>query len=236
MNKIFISAAFIISALLAGNSFAADAPVATTSPVTKIAQEANKVPERPEGIITNKLVTNAPLPSDFVLGKKDAPVVMIEYASLTCPHCAHFYATIMPELQKKYIDTGKVRYILRQFPLNDPALKGAMLVNCVGKESSERYYLFNKVLFDAQNKWAFDGDWQSGLATIASVGGVSNEQFLACINSTDGETEVLKAKMEATNELKVPHTPYFFIGGEAYNEDITIENISRFIDAKLAKK
>ncbi len=239
MKKLFASSVFAISILFANTSFAAESLASPPSPAKKIATEAGKAheePALPQGIITNKIISDAPLPSDHVLGNKDASVIIIEYASLSCPHCAHFFGSIMPDIQKKYIDTGKIRYILRQYPLNEPALRGAMLVNCMGEQSTEKYYLFNKVLFDSQSKWAFDGNWQSALETISAVGGVSKEQFNACINNTPRETAALKIKMEAMNELKIPHTPYFFIGGEAYNGEITLEALSQLIDSKLTKK
>ncbi len=231
MNKLLLGAALIINAFLANVTFAADIGSSKAMPT---AAEAIKLPQ---GIISHRLVADAPLPSDFVLGSKDAPVVMIEYASLSCPHCAAFYVSIMPDIQKNYIDTGKVRYILRQFPLNEPAFRGAMLVECIGeKDGADKYYLFNKVLFDAQSKWAFDGNWQSGLEKISAIGGVGKEQFTACINDKKLEEKVLKDKKEALDELKVPHTPYFFIGGEAYNGEKTLPDMSKFIDSKLLKK
>jgi protein-disulfide isomerase len=180
------------------------------------------------------LIKDAPLPGDFVMGKASAPIIMIEYASLSCPHCAHFNSTTLPELEKKYIDTGKMRYILRQFPLNEPALKGAMLLDCVGEQDKAKYYVFAKVLFDSQDKWAFDANYMTGLETIAGVGGVSKEQFQHCTNDTDREMKVLKVKKAANDELKVPHTPYIFIDGLVYEGDRTIENMSKFIDARLA--
>lgn len=237
MKKLFISSVFAMSVLFSGAAFSADTPAAApAAPTTSIADGINKKPALPQGVIANPIISDAPLPTDHVLGNKDAKVIMIEYASLSCPHCAHFYTAMMPDIHKKYIDTGKIRYILRQYPLNEPALRGAMLVTCLGEESTEKYYLFNKVLFDAQGKWAFDGNWQAALETIAAVGGVSKEKFNSCITDTAVETKVLKSKMEATNDLKIPHTPYFFIGGEAYNGEITLDGISKFIDSKLEKK
>lgn len=237
----FVSTFLAIYALFSSVAFAADTPSPQTpavqsSPAVKPTADTSQKPELPHGVIESKLISDAPLPSDFVMGKKDAPVVMVEYASLSCPHCAHFSASVMPDIQKKYIDTGKVRYVLRQFPLNEPAMHGAMLVTCMGEQDSEKYYMFSKVLFDSQSKWAFDGGWQSALETIAAVGGVSKEQFNSCINNTERESTILKSKMAAMNELKVPHTPYLFIAGEAYNDPMTVEAVSKFIDAKLAKK
>lgn len=249
MKKILVSSVFAASLLFSAIAFSADnaaapatpapaatpaAAPATTSPATPAT--ADKKPETPQGISTNPVIADAPIPSDHVLGNKDAKVIMIEYASLSCPHCAHFFNALMPDIQKKYIDTGKIRYILRQYPLNEPALRAAMLVECMGEQGNEKYYLFNKVLFDAQSKWAFDGNWQSALETIAGVGGVSKDQFNACITDSKRETAVLKEKLQAMNELKVPHTPYFYIGGEAYNGEISLEALSKFIDDKIAKK
>lgn len=194
-----------------------------------------KVTKDSGGKSTSSLILDAPLKSDYAMGSEKAPVVMVEYASLSCPHCAHFSSGVLPELQKKYIETGKLRYVLRQFPLNEPALKGAMLVECVGEQSTEKYFLFSKVLFDAQNKWAFDGNFLSGLENIAMVGGLNREQFQGCINNTDREVRILNAKKLAVDELKIPHTPYIFIAGEVYSGNLSAEDVSAFIDAKLAQ-
>lgn len=186
-------------------------------------------------IVNSYLVKDAPLKSDRVLGKRNAPVVLIEYASLSCPHCAAFSTGILPELEKKYINTGKVAYILRQFPLNEPAMRGAMLVDCAGNASEAQYYVFSRVLFEAQNRWAFDTNFMSGLETIAGVGGMGKQQFQNCVNNKDHEMQLLKAKKRDNDELKIPHTPYIIINGEVYEGAHTIEEISRFIDVKLAQ-
>jgi protein-disulfide isomerase len=199
--------------------------------------EANmKVLAGSGGKVTQSVITDAPLMSDFVMGKDTAPLVVIEYASLSCPHCAHFSNSVLPELEKRYIETGKIRYILRQFPLNEAALKGAMLLDCVGAQDEKKYYTFSRVLFDAQSKWAFDANYMSGLETIASVGGLTKDQFMNCMNNTDRETRILRAKKDTMDNLKIPHTPYIYVGDEIYEGDRTIEQLSAFIDAKLAEK
>lgn len=187
------------------------------------------------GMSTSALILDAPISGDYVLGDAKAPIVMVEYASMSCPHCAHFSNTVLPEIEKKYIETGKLRYILRQFPLNESALKAAMLLVCIGDQNSNKYYTFSKVLFDAQNKWAFEANYLSNLETIAAVGGISKDQFNNCVNNTDREMRVLKIKQKATEDLKLPHTPYIFIGGEVFAGDRSIEAVSQFIDAKLAR-
>ncbi len=144
------------------------------------------------------LLADAPLPADYYLGKIDAPVTLVEYASFSCPHCAAFHSDVYPTLKEEYIDKGKLLYILRPFPLNEPALKASMLVDCVGeKEGAERYYTFAKVLFNAQKKWAFDHQFLDSLKTFAKVGGVDGETFDACVNDNAREIKLLKVKLDA---------------------------------------
>ena len=232
--------ALAVSSLLVTSAFAADAnkPIKNdTSPIKPYqgAQSAEPDIKAAAAKVTSSLITAAPLPDDHVMGKKDAPLTLVEYASLTCPHCAHFSNAIMPELIKKYVETGKMRYILRQFPLNEAALKATLLVDCVGENNNERYFTFNKVLFDAQRKWAYDGNYMSGLETIATVGGVSKEQFEACLNDTERETKILKAKKLANDELKIPGTPYLVLNGEIVEKERnSVEDMSKLIDEKLA--
>jgi len=238
MRKI-VSATVLTLALYAFPAIAEDAPAAgpaaRAADVTPVPGNSSE-PDLKNPGKNSYVIKDAPLPNDFVMGKKTAPIVIIEYASLSCPHCAHFSNAVLPDLQKQYIETGKVKYVLRQFPLNEPALKGAMLVECVGEKDQSKYFLFSKVLFDAQNKWAFDGNYLSGLETIANVGGMNKEQFQQCVTSTDRETQVLKEKKLADTELKIPHTPYIFIDGEVYNGPHTIEDVGKFIDERLTLK
>lgn len=218
-------------------SFAATATFAADIPKDMTMLGSPSAPVKPlVGKVDNTLIADAPLPSDFVLGKKSAKIVVVEYASLSCPHCAHFSNVVLPELQKKYIDTGKIRYVLRQFPHNEPAFKGAMLVHCVGEKDREKYFTFTRVLFDAQNKWAFDGGFEQNLQSIAAVGGVSAEEFKACMDNTKLETQLLQDKKQASDELKIDGVPAFFIGGEVYSGERSLEAISKFIDAKISKK
>lgn len=230
----------LISSLALADSAKKEAPQTVAKQAKETPADTSRDPhlkvlEGSGGIAKSSLITGAPIRGDYVMGKDTAPLIMVEYASLSCPHCSHFSNTVLPELEKKYIDTGKMRYILRHFPLNEPALKAAMLTECVGEQSQSRYYIFSRVLFDAQNKWAFDGNYMSGLETIANVGGLSKEEFMNCLNNTDREMRILKIKKEATDELKVPHTPYIFIGGEVYEGERTVPAVSQFIDAKLAQ-
>jgi len=220
--------AFSLLVSSAAVAMAAEAPAPFSEPNLKLPKDSG-------GLVNSKLISDAPLPSDFSMGKKTAQLNLIEYASLSCTHCAHFSAKVLPDLQKKYIETGKVRYIMRPFPLNEPALKGAMLLDCLGEQDGSKYYTFARVLFDAQNKWAFDSNFLTNLETIAAVGGVSKEQFAGCTNSTDRESKLLKAQKLAKEEIKIPHTPYIIIGNEIYAGERSPEAIGAFIDKKLAE-
>lgn len=199
------------------------------------AQAATFAEQAASLVDSNWMLSKAPLSTDYAMGKADAPVKIIEYASLTCPHCADFANKHFEALKKKYIDTGKVLYILRPFPLNEPALKAATLVDCVGeKEGAARYYTFNHVLFDAQEKWAFDENFMENLQTFATVGGVPKEGFDACVNDIEREKKILKMRKEAADELQVNRTPFFFINGVPYKGRHSADAMGEIVDQLLA--
>lgn len=178
---------------------------------------------------------DAPLDTDYVMGSADAPVTLVEYASLSCPHCAKFHTSVLPQLKTHYIDSGKLKYILRQFPLNESAMSGAMLVHCVGESGgAARYYQFNSVLFDAQKKWAFDADHKRSLKTFAEVGGVSGPQFEQCLKDMKHETKILKLRKTAGEELGVDGTPYIFLNGHPHKGNKSFEEVRAEIDTLLA--
>lgn len=168
-------------------------------------------------------------PTDIVHGDAKAKVTIIEYASLTCSHCAAFNTHVLPELEKNYIDTGKVKLVQRPFPLNEPALRAAQLTYCVPKE---QYTTFTKVLFTSQGQWAYEPDYRASLSKIAGVGGMSKEAFDACMENKDVETRVL-ASRKTGEDLKVDSTPTFFINGEKFAGGRTIAEFSKAIDPLL---
>jgi protein-disulfide isomerase len=223
---------FFVGVLLLATPVIAGEGGATTTTVAKVAD----LDKLPAGRVANPLISNAPLASDYVLGQKNAPVVVVEYASLSCPHCAHFSSAVLPDFIKKYVDTGKVRYVLRQFPHTESAFKGAMLLNCVGEKDKEKYFIFARALFDAQSKWAFDGNFQNSLEAIAAVGGVSKEEFNSCMNNTKLETQLLKDKKQAMDELKIDGVPAFFIDSELYSGERELGAMSKLVDSRLPKK
>lgn len=176
---------------------------------------------------------NLPHEGDFLMGNKHAKVAIVEYASLSCSHCAHFHENVLPKIKEKYIDTGKAFYILRQFPLNEAAMKGAELVTCIGdKEGADRYYAFNRVLFSGQDKWAFQSDFLAGIKLIAQVGGVDNQTVDACVTDKAIETRIIERVKQDTEALKISSTPTVFINGKR-PESPALEPVEALIKAAL---
>jgi protein-disulfide isomerase len=149
-------------------------------------------------------------PDDRILGKADAPVTIIEYASLTCPHCAAFAHETLPKIKAEWIDPGKAKLVFRDFPLDGSAVKAAVLARCA---PPDKFYGFIDVLFSSQESWARNPDPTSGLARIAKLGGMSEDQFHACMTDNALQDKVLASRLTAEKELKVESTPTFFING-----------------------
>jgi protein-disulfide isomerase len=170
--------------------------------------------------------------SDIVIGENKAPVTIVEYASLSCPHCAHFYTESLPELKKKYIDTGKAKLVYRDYPINAAALDGAKLLQCVDKE---RRHTFLTVLFTTQSKWAYDANYKDSLANIAALGGIDRSKFDACMADKAIEKSVLQTAKVAQDDYKLNSTPSFFINGAPYTGDRGVEPMSKAIEETLAK-
>jgi protein-disulfide isomerase len=175
------------------------------------------VPARAQGIDLADLANPGPL-GDKILGSETAPVTIIEYASLTCPHCAHFHSTVFPSLKKNYIDTGKVRFIFREFP-RDPVDVGAfMLARCA---PADRYFPLIDVLFDQQQNWAFTRDAVKQLLTIAKQAGFTEDSFNKCLEDKKLAEELRNVGRRAYEKFKVDSTPTLFINGEMFRGEMT---------------
>ncbi len=149
--------------------------------------------------------------ADNVMGKEDAPVTIIEFSSMTCPHCAIFHKDTLPGLKSKYIDTGKVKYILREFPLDPLAGAAFMLGRCLPKKDS--YFDFIDVLYARQDEWASAKDPIEALKTLAKQAGFTDESFKACLDDKELYGKVLAVKNKGTEEFRIRSTPTFFING-----------------------
>lgn len=155
---------------------------------------------------------------DRVLGKAEAPITIIEYASLTCPHCAHFEADVLPKLKTKWIDTGKAKLILRDFPLDEAALRAAMVARCA---PAERFYPLIETFFATQEKWVIAKDWQAALQRIAQLGGIGKQKFEACASDKKLEDEVAQSRLTAATQYGVEATPTFFVNGTKFEGEPT---------------
>jgi protein-disulfide isomerase len=152
-------------------------------------------------------------PDDRVLGKADAPVTIIEYFSLTCPHCADFAEHTFPKVKAEWIDTGKAKLVYRDYPLDRNALKAAMVARC---GPPERYPAFVETLFQQQLVWGPQQDPTTALKRIASLGGISPEQFDKCVADEALSKAIVAGEFEAKQKYGVESTPTFFINGKKF--------------------
>ncbi|MGB3388818.1 MAG: DsbA family protein [Pseudaminobacter sp.] len=207
----------------------------------KAAQEPTPSPEpaapatpavaapQPQGTVDMaKLLEPGALP-DKVLGKDDAPVTIVEYASMTCSHCAHFHETTFPGLKEKYIDTGKARLVFREFPFDPRAEAGFMLARC----SNDNYFAMVDVLFKQQESWAGVQDAKSALFQISKLAGFSQESFEACLTDQKLLDDVRAVQRRGAQDFGIDSTPTFFINGNTYKGALSIEEMSAIIDGML---
>jgi protein-disulfide isomerase len=180
------------------------------------------------------------LPSDYVLGDKNAPVVFIEYASLSCPHCATFVRESFEKLRQEYVETKKIAFIFRNFPLNHPALAASMLAECQAQDSAEKseekFYSTIKILFKTQDNWAFEQNFLEKLESIFKLDGMSSKRFNACVNNKELQDKILKHRMDVAKALMIKSTPSFFANGEASEGYVDYLTLKKLIDKKLAEK
>ena len=174
---------------------------------------------------------DAAAPSDRqTLGDPDAPVTIVEYASLTCPHCANYHNETFPALKERYVDTGKVRYVYRDFPLDQRALDAAVVAHCA---EPDEYFDFLDVLFERQAHWAGAQDHVSALVLLAKLGGLPEERVRACLADEELQSAILQQRLEGQNQHGVRSTPSFVIGGQTYAGDRGIEEFAGLIDPLL---
>jgi protein-disulfide isomerase len=171
---------------------------------------------------------------DMAIGDAKAPVTIVEYASMTCPHCAHFDETTFPELKKQYIDTGKVRYIMREFPLDSLAAAASMLARCVADGNADKYFAMVDTMFKQQNNWAVQ-DPLPPMLTIAKQAGLSEDQFKACLANQQILDGIEKVRQTAIDKFKVHSTPTFFINGESHEGAFEVNDMAKLIEPYLKK-
>ena len=171
---------------------------------------------------------------DFVIGNEDAKITIIEYASLSCSHCADFHTNTLETLKKEYIDTGKVKMVFRDYPFNYPALLGSMVLRCI----PENYrYDYMNALFKLQTDWVNKKNKKTiqELYKIMQSGGMTKEEYDACIYNTELENEILEGVMEAQNQFNIKSTPSFIINGKLIEGNKSIKEFRQIIDKILSQ-
>jgi protein-disulfide isomerase len=180
-------------------------------------------------VALDQLMAGEALP-DIVQGANDAPVTIIEYASMTCTHCAAFHATTYQELKRKYIDTGKVRFILREFPLDQRAAAAFMLARCAGDDKRTAMVDF---LFAQQKTWAFAEKPVEALANLVKQTGMNEAAFKVCLSDADLYKKVLAVHDRAESLFGIRATPTFFINGKREDGELSIEKLDKVIEPLL---
>lgn len=170
-----------------------------------------------------------------VMGEPNAPLAIIEYASLTCGHCAQFHKEVLPRVVEKYIATGKLKLIYRDFPLDGNALKAAQLAQCMPED---RYFAFIKTLFEAQEAWSHAADVEATLVQYAKLAGLPGERVTACLANTAIQEALVKRRMEAEKQFRVEATPSFVVnyGAETISGIGTFDDFEKKLKKYLDKK
>lgn len=190
---------------------------------------AQDLPESAGNVDMAEVMKPGPLP-DRALGDANAPVKIVEYMSMTCPHCAHFHNTTFEEIKKKYIDTGKVYFVIREFPFDPRAAAAFMLARCAPEQ---QYYPFVSMLFKQQQTWATAQDARAALLQMSKLAGFSQETFEACLTNQKLLDDVNATMQRGATEFGVNSTPTFLINGKRYAGDMSVESMSALVDSLL---
>jgi len=186
-----------------------------------------------------ELMRPGPLP-DIAVGKADAPVTIVEYASMTCPHCANFAKTTFPALKTKYIDTGKVRFIFREFPLDELAVAVSMIARCAATDKATKTVNGEKgtalidVFFATQDKWGTRNPIPA-LQQLSKQAGFTDKTFDECLKDQKLYNDILAMRERGSKDYKVESTPTIFINGKMQRGETSIDDVSKVIDPLLPK-
>src|SRR5438034_7844931 len=169
---------------------------------------------------------------DMALGPATAIVTITEYASMTCPHCADFNEKVFPKIKSEYIDTNKVRYVFREFPLDIKAAAGSMLARCIAKDDAGKYFAVIDMLFRQQNDWVVKNTTET-LTRIGKQAGLSQQAVEACLKDQALLDKIAADQKFANEVLKVSSTPTFFINGEMIRGETSFVEFDKRIKSLL---
>ena len=176
----------------------------------------------------DELLTPGTLP-DRVLGSEDAEITIVEYASMTCPHCKAFHENTFPELKEKYIDTGKVKFIFREFPIDTAAMAASMLARCAPEKV---YFEVIDLLFENFEDWTEKEDKYTPLLDLARQVGLSQGDFDACLSDQELSNGIKEIKDRAAQDFEVRSTPSLFINGELRRGALSFADIERILQSE----
>ncbi len=183
----------------------------------------------PSEVPVEELMKPGDLP-DLKLGSPDAKVTIVEYASMTCGHCANFHNNVFPELKQKYIDTGKVLFVMREFPLDNLAAAGSMLARCAG---GDKTYPMLDILFQKQGEWVVRNNPVPKLFEIAKQAGFTQESFDKCLTDDNLLSQIESSRKRASEAFGVSSTPTFFINGKRLEGGSSIAEFDRALEPLL---
>lgn len=185
-----------------------------------------------EAAFAARLLAAVPPHGERSLGRPDAPVVMVEYASATCPHCAEFHMKVLPDIKKTYIDTGKVRLIFREFPLDQRALAVFMLTRCVPED---KYFPTVDLVFRRQQVWNGDNA-KAELQKVLGMAGISAAEFDACLKREDLAKAIVETWKVGKEQFGVKGTPTFFVNGRFVDGHEDVASVATAIEDALAAR
>ena len=175
-------------------------------------------------------ITQAKTDEEIFLGNKDAKIVVIEYASMTCAHCANFHKKVYPKIKENYIDTNKIKFIFRDFPLDKQALFGSVLAKCAPKE---KYFDFVKLILNTQKKWiSNDNTFEDKLKNIGKLAGLNENKIDNCFKDEQIVDNILKSRSTAEKKYNITSTPSLIINEKKYSA-MSYENFEKIIESLI---
>nr|WP_017959317.1 DsbA family protein [Rhizobium leguminosarum] len=201
------------------------------------ATSATEMPESDGDVDMAEVLKPGVLP-EMALGKADAPVKIVEYMSMTCPHCAHFHNTVFDTIKQKYVDSGKVQFIIREFPFDPRAAAAFMLARCNSSNpeqlsTPEHYFPMVSMLFKQQQVWAAADDGRAALLQMSKLAGFTEDSFTKCLTNQKLLDEVNATRERGSKDFGVNATPTFLINGKRYSGDMPVDTLSKLIDSLL---
>jgi len=208
-------------------------PATAEANQTQMAQAAApakvEIPQSEGEVDVAKLMAPGPLP-EMALGKTDAKVTIVEYMSMTCPHCARFHNQTFDAIKTKYVDSGQVRFVVREFPFDPRAAAAFMLARCAPEG---QYFPMVSMLFKQQETWAAAPNGRDALLQMSKLAGFTQESFEACLTNQKLLDDVQATMQKGEKDFGVKATPTFFINGKQYSGEMSVDTMSALIDTML---